>query len=97
MATIRIADPAYPLHRTESVGRGSIPAATNDGIYNMRAISRASSRDGGRRSAKFDIETEGQDDDPGLRQSGEYKTKQVWIDPPPYSSSGFLRAAGLQW
>ena len=73
MTSIRIADTVHPLHVTKSNGEGA-STSFNDGIYNMRDLSRTSSRE--KRSIKFgdkDVE----DDDPGLRQSGDYKTRQV--------------------
>lgn len=73
MATIRIAETVHPSHATRDDG-DAISTGFNDGIYNMRNISRTSSRD--RRSVKTS-EAEAEDDDPGLRQSGDYKDKQV--------------------
>lgn len=74
MATIRIAETALPLRHPRSDG-DAVSSAIGDGVYNMRAISRVSSWDAGHRSVK-DIEAE--DDDPGLRQSTDFKSKQVW-------------------
>jgi hypothetical protein len=71
MTSIRIADTVHPLHATRSNGDAS-STGFNDGIYNMRDMSRTSSRE--RRSIKF---AEAEDDDPGLRQSGDFKTRQV--------------------
>jgi hypothetical protein len=71
MTSIRIADTVHPLHATRS--NGEVPSiAFNDGIYNMRDLSRTSTRE--KRSIKF---ADAEDDDPGLRQSGDYKTRQV--------------------
>jgi len=74
MTTIRIADPIHPVHRTRSQDDGA-STGFNEGIYNMRSISRSSTRE--KRSIKGS-EKEAEDDDPGLRQSSDYKTKQVW-------------------
>jgi hypothetical protein len=71
MASIRIADTIHPLHATKSNNDAS-STGFNDGIYNMRDISRTSSKE--KRSIKF---ADAEDDDPGLRQSGDFKTKQV--------------------
>jgi hypothetical protein len=94
MASIRIADTVHPLHATKS-NADSVTTGVNDGIYHMRDLSRASSRekrsigDGiynlrdlsrtssrERRSIRF-ADGDAEDDDPGLRQTGDYKTKQV--------------------
>lgn len=73
MTTIKIADTVHPLYANRSRGEGA--SSGYDGIYNMRAgLSRASSME--RRSTKLS-EKEIEDDDPGLRQSGDYKHKQV--------------------
>jgi hypothetical protein len=77
MATIRIAETAHPLHPTRS-NPEAITSSTDDGIYNMRAISRASTRE--RSRDRWNVrsgEKEAEDDDPGLRQAGDYKAKQV--------------------
>lgn len=49
-----------------------------DGIYNMRAITRTTSRSSskGRQGLKG-VEKDAEDDDPGLRRSGDFKAKQV--------------------
>ena len=53
-------------------------SAQDDGIYNIRARSRASSNDR-RGSARAGAANElDDDDDPGLRRSGDYKTRQVY-------------------
>jgi len=76
MTTIKIADTVHPLHATRSrvEGVSSSYNLNNDGIYHMRGLSRASSLE--RRSTRLS-EKEVEDDDPGLRQSGDYKHKQV--------------------
>ena len=53
-------------------------SADPDGIFNMRAITRTFSRSSTRdkRSGRGS-EKEAEDDDPGLRQSGDFKSKQV--------------------
>ena len=73
MTSIRIADTVHPLHISRSNGDGT-STSFNDGIYNMRDLSRTSSRE--KRSIKF-AEKDAEDDDPGLRQSGDFKTRQV--------------------
>jgi KUP system potassium uptake protein len=74
MTTIKIADDVHPLHASRSRGEG-VTSGVQDGIYNMRGVlSRASSME--RRSTRLS-EKEVEDDDPGLRQSGDYKHKQV--------------------
>jgi hypothetical protein len=73
MTSIRIADTVHPLHATRSNGEVS-SIAFNDGIYNMRDLSRTSTRE--KRSIRF-ADKDAEDDDPGLRQSGDYKTRQV--------------------
>lgn len=73
MTTIKIADTVHPLHATRSRGEGT-GSSLYDGIYNMRGLSRASSME--RRSTRLS-DKEIEDDDPGLRQSGDYKHKQV--------------------
>lgn len=93
MTSIRIADTVHPLHATKS-NADSVTTGVHDGIYHMRDLSRASSRekrsmgDGiynlrdlstssrERRSIRF-ADGDAEDDDPGLRQTGDYKTKQV--------------------
>jgi hypothetical protein len=75
MTTIKIVDTVHPLHATRSRGEG-ISSGFNDGFYNMRGLSRASSME--RRSTRLS-EKEIEDDDPGLRQSGDYKQKQVGL------------------
>jgi hypothetical protein len=73
MTTIKIADTVHPLHVTRS--RGEVTSSgLHDGIYNMRGLSRASSME--RRSTRLS-EKEIEDDDPGLRQTGDYKQKQA--------------------
>ena len=90
MATIRIAETVHPSHAarmdTDAASTGvsdgghnmrafsRTPTREHDGIYNMRSLSRTSSRD--KRSLKG-TDKEAEDDDPGLRQSGDYKTRQV--------------------
>jgi len=73
MTSIRIADTVHPLHATRSNGEVS-NIGFNDGIYNMRDLSRTSTRE--KRSIRF-ADKDAEDDDPGLRQSGDYKTRQV--------------------
>ena len=94
MTSIRIADTVHPLHATKSNGEVS-NIGFNDGIYNMRDLSRTSTRE--KRSIRF-ADKDAEDDDPGLRQSGDYKTRQVkrrkiqnrhWIQ--------FSRSLGLPW
>jgi hypothetical protein len=77
MATIRIAETVHPLHTTRS-NQDAITSGIDDGIYNMRAISRASSRERSRDRWSGRVgEKEAEDDDPGLRQVGDFKAKQV--------------------
>jgi hypothetical protein len=78
MTSIRIADTVHPLHATRSNGEGP-SISFNDGIYNMRTLSRTSTRE--KRSIKF-ADKDAEDDDPGLRQSGDYKTRQVKAENP---------------
>ena len=73
MTSIRIADTVHPLHATRSNGEVS-SIGFNDGIYNMRDLSRTSTRE--KRSIRF-ADKDAEDDDPGLRQSADYKTRQV--------------------
>ena len=73
MTTITIADTVHPLHTIKSRGEGT-STGFDDGIYNMRGLSRASSME--RRNTRLS-ERDAEDDDPGLRQSGDYKKKQV--------------------
>jgi KUP system potassium uptake protein len=79
MATIRIADPIRPSRsneRPDSSGIGS-------GIYNIRTASldrrSARSRRGSIdiRNTKTGDAEEAKDEDSGLREVGDYKTKQV--------------------
>jgi len=72
MTTIRIEEGVRPLRASRSRTGSSGP---NDGIYNIRALSRASSVD--RQSVRT---ADADDEDPGLRQSGDYKQKQVHND-----------------
>ena len=88
MATIRIAETVHPLHPTRSANDAAT-SGIDDGIYNMRAVSRSSNRDrsrdrsGDRWTGRVATgEKEAEDDDPGLRQSGDFKHKQV----NPYST-----------
>ena len=79
MATIRIADAVHPLHPARSA-TDATTSGIDDGIYSMRAISRSSTRERSRdrwsgKAGSGERETE--DDDPGLRQSGDFKHKQV--------------------
>jgi hypothetical protein len=94
MTSIRIADTVHPLHATRSNG-GMSGIGFDDGIYNMRDLSRTSTRE--KRSIKFaDKDTE--DDDPGLRQSGDYKTRQVKPgSPKPAFGYNSHVALGLPW
>jgi hypothetical protein len=75
MTTIKIADTVHPLHATRSREHGN-STGFSDGIYNMRGLSRTSSME--RRSTRLS-EKEIEDDDPGLRQSGDYKHKQAGL------------------
>jgi hypothetical protein len=84
MTSIRIADTVHPLHATKSNGDGA-STGFNDGIYNMRDLSRSSSRE--KRSIKF---ADAEDDDPGLRQSGDYKTRQVQAQRPRWALNSLL-------
>ena len=79
MATIRIAETVHPLHPTRSATDG-IASGIDDGIYSMRAISRSSTRERSRDRRPGRVGTgdkEAEDDDPGLRQTGDFKHKQV--------------------
>lgn len=79
MATIRIAETNHPLRLTRS-GQDANSSGIEDGIFNMRAISRASTRERSRdrwSGRVGTVETEAEDDDPGLRQIGDFKHKQV--------------------
>lgn len=95
MATIRIADTVRPSKAARADGDAA-STSFHDGIYNMRRMSRTSTRENDaihnmrdmsrtstrdRRSMKGS-EKEAEDDDPGLRQPGDYKAKQVWTDYP---------------
>lgn len=80
MATIRIADPVKPERPIdERRGRESV-----GGIYNTRGIS-IDGRRSKSRLRRFSVDTrsgdceEGEDEDPGLRQAGDFKEKQVCI------------------
>ena len=76
MATIRIAETVHPLHLTRSA-TDAITSGIDDGIYSMRAISRSSTRERSRDRWSGKGEKEAEDDDPGLRQTGDFKHKQV--------------------
>jgi len=78
MATIRIAETVRPtksFERTDSIGIGS-------GIYNIRTNSVERRGTFGRRNS-FDTRSvrtgddQAEDQDSGLREAGDYKTKQV--------------------
>lgn len=87
MATIRIAETVHHA-RTET---NTTTTGVSDDVYNMRNISRTSTRDNHgisnlrniSRTSSRDTrnlkggEKEAEDDDPGLRQSGDYKERQV--------------------
>ena len=80
MATIRIADPVKPERPIdERRGRESV-----GGIYNTRGIS-IDRRRSKSRLRRFSVDTrsgdceEGEDEDPGLRQAGDFKEKQVCV------------------
>lgn len=75
--TIRIADTVHPAHHRHDIDDDAITSAY-DGIYNLRTISRTSSRERSRTRTFRTFESkEIEDDDPGLRQSGDFKTRQV--------------------
>lgn len=77
MATIRIAEAVHPLHPTRS-NQDAITSGIDDGIYNMRAVTRSSTRERSRDRWSGRVgEKEAEDDDPGLRQVGDFKAKQV--------------------
>lgn len=74
MATIRIADTAHPAHPKR---HDTDAISQYDGVYSLRSpISRTSSRER-ERSRTRDLKLEAEDDDPGLRQAGDFKEKQV--------------------
>ena len=60
---------------THAPTRRSRAHSVDDGIYNIRERSRAPSLDR-RRTATSDLNAS--DDDPGLRRSGDYKTRQTY-------------------
>lgn len=95
MTTIKIADTVHPLHLTRSQATSS---GLYDGIYNMRGLSRASSME--RRSTRLS-EKDVEDDDPGLRQSGDYKQKQAGasseVERPSANSSQVFSGKLLWW
>jgi KUP system potassium uptake protein len=78
MATIRIAETVHPLHHTRSATEAAT-TGREDGIYNIRAISRERSRSRDRWSLRNGPgdSNDPEDDDPGLRQTGDFKHKQV--------------------
>lgn len=75
MTTIRIAeDPrakgSLPLSKREKVDTElSVQRSRDDGIYNIRSLSKVASRE------------RWHDEDPGLRKEGDFKQKQVWASP----------------
>jgi len=96
MTTIRIADDVNSpraqdegvtsgvgdsIYQMRPLARSATGDRSDDGIYNIRSVSRskgsrlgrATSMDARSISSARDIE----DDDPGLRREGDYKTKQV--------------------
>ncbi|KAG0648812.1 Potassium transporter 5, partial [Hyphodiscus hymeniophilus] len=80
MATIRIAETVHPLRPTRSA-TDAITSGIDDGIYNMRSISRSSTRERSRDRWTGRVGTgdkEAEDDDPGLRQTADFKHKQVF-------------------
>ncbi len=72
-----IEDGVYNMRSFTRTATGS-SAADRDGIYNMRAITRTFSRSSSKDKRGFKGgEKEPEDDDPGLRQSGDFKSRQV--------------------
>jgi len=68
------------IYQMRPMSRATTNEMSDDGIYNIRSVSRANnSRLRGtstdRRSLNSSRDVE--DDDPGLRREGDYKTKQV--------------------
>jgi hypothetical protein len=74
--TIRIAETVHPLRESRSRTQ-RVSTGVDDGIYNIRALSRGSSRERSRDAWSVKPGEEAEDDDPGLRRTGDYKTKQV--------------------
>lgn len=100
MATIRIEDPIKPVKSfDERETRGDI-----GGVYNTRQLSldRRSSRlrrESIDRSSKVVEEAEAgdEDEDPGLRQAGDFKKKQVCLNlSEVYLLMRILTSSGLQ-
>lgn len=77
-ARIRIANTTRPFRYTRS--DDVTGTHINDGIYNMRSFSRPPTLDRRSLSRSRTGEKETEDDDPGLRQPGDFKTKQVFCD-----------------
>ncbi len=72
-----IEDGVYNMRSFTRTATGS-SANDRDGIYNMRAITRTFSRSSSKDKRGFKAgEKEAEDDDPGLRQSGDFKSRQV--------------------
>ena len=72
-----IEDGIYNMRSFTRTATGS-SATDRDGIYNMRAITRTFSRSSSKDKRGFKAgEKEAEDDDPGLRQSGDFKSRQV--------------------
>lgn len=84
MTTIRIADDPHPSHTIRSNTFASASGTDiNDGVYSMRALSRATSMERRSRTSSRERQTTGlsekdvEDEDPGLRRQGDFKEKQV--------------------
>lgn len=72
-----VEDGIYNMRSFIRTATGS-SANDRDGIYNMRAITRTFSRSSSKDKRGFKGgEKEPEDDDPGLRKSGDFKSKQV--------------------
>ena len=72
-----VEDGIYNMRGFTRTATGS-SANDRDGIYNMRAITRTFSRSSSKDKRGFKGgDKEAEDDDPGLRQSGDFKSKQV--------------------
>ena len=72
-----VEDGIYNMRRFSRTATSN-SANERDGIYNMRAITRTFSRSSSKDKRGFKgTEKDLEDDDPGLRQSGDFKSKQV--------------------
>lgn len=73
-----IEDGIYNMRSFTRTATGS-SATDRDGIYNLRAITRTFSRSSSKDKRGFEGgKKEAEDDDPGLRKSGDFKSRQVW-------------------